>query len=447
MSKYRFAGHSASARWGRNTVARQRPSAFRSGLAAALILAGAACDPGFTRRFQQALFEEVVFGEYGSCGPIELAVLVPDCPVPGVCFTPACDNHNECYGICGVNKRECDEQFFRDLVAVCSRGLPLTDPLYSHCRYVAITYWTAVVAVGDAAFAATQEGVCGLPPDDGQADQMGSCCSVNAATTCRNGEFLDCPPGDLFIPEFSCEDIETLFGGCPIPPNDECAAAIQVCAGAAADADLGRCAGEPDKDRGGAVCSISSQDCVNGLACLPFDGDVYRCRVNTDNRLATTDGPPAAGDCAASGALSFQADVWYTLSAPCDGTLTIRMCDAMTYDAMLAVYASEGGVSGESGCACPADNESLLACNDDFCGFAATVSGVTIEDVIEGGCYLLRVGGWSADGTPATTHRGVSRLDIGFFCDNDMTLLEDSDDEQNGSLIEEELPAARRRSR
>lgn len=431
-----FQGWAALAEERTNSFAWRRRSVGRSGLAATLLLILVACDPGFAERFQQALFEEVVLGDYGSCGPIELAVLVPDCPVPGACFTPACDNHNECYGICGVSKRECDEQFFRDLVAVCSRGLSLTDPMYSHCRYVAITYWTAVVTVGDAAFAATQEGVCGLPPDDEPDDQMGACCSVNEGTTCQSGAFLDCPPEDLFVPEFSCEEIETLFGGCPIPPNDDCGAAIPVCGGAAADADLGRCAGEPDKDRGGAVCSISTQDCVNGLACLPFDGDVYRCRVNTDNRLATTDGPPAGGDCAASGALSFQSDVWYTIAAPCDGTMTIRMCDAITYDAMLAVYGGDEGAAGESSCACPADDDTLLACNDDFCGFAATVSGVTIENVIEGGCYLVRAGGWSSDGTPATTERGVSRLDIGIFC-GEVSAPASEPEEPEGALAPE----------
>jgi len=59
----------------------------------------------------------------------------------------------------------------------------------------------------------------------------------------------------------------------------------------------------------------------------------------------------------------------------------------------------------------------LLSCNDDFCGGFSSPSGVTALDVIEGGCYLIRVGGWSNDGIEADARRGTGRLDVGVLCE------------------------------
>jgi len=107
--------------------------------------------------------------------------------------------------------------------------------------------------------------------------------------------------------------------------------------------------------------------------------------------------------------------VWYEYIAPCDGTLTIRMCDAITYDAMLAVYSTN---TPDATCTCPTDDSLLLECNDDFCGSSSTVSGVTIEGVTTGACYTIRVGGWSGNGTETNTSRGISEIDIGVICNN-----------------------------
>jgi len=226
--------------------------------------------------------------------------------------------------------------------------------------------------------------------------------------------FIDCPAANVFIPQFTCTEIDALLGGCPVPAHDVCADRLPVCAEAAPADGLGICGGEVELERGGGVCDIAGQDCPNGRVCAPVAGDVIRCRVEADNRLATTDGPPAGGECETSGAESFQADVWYEYTVPCNGTLTIRMCEEITYDSMVAVYGTQ--LPGEA-CSCPTDNANLLECNDDYCSIAQSTSGITLERVVANACYLIRVGGWSVDGTFAHAQRARSTLDIGVVCD------------------------------
>ncbi len=393
-----------------------QPGVFQR-LAASLLavtFALVGCSPDFFTRLNINIQREVLIaGAASECGPIEVGVLVPDCPVLGACFTSACMGHNLCYGTCGIDRKTCDEQFFQDLIAVCNDGFSITDPGYTNCRYFALTYWAAVAQLGDEAFNVTQQGVCGMPPPPDV--QMGSCCAPGVPPVCASDmAFVDCPAADVFIPQFTCEEIDTLLGGCPVPANDTCADRLPICSDVAPTAGLGRCAGEVELERGGGVCDLSAQDCPNGQACLPVAGEVIRCRVQADNRLATSDGPAAGGACETSGVDSFQADVWYEYVPPCAGTLTIRMCEEITYDSMVAVYGTQ--VPAEA-CACPTDNANLLECNDDFCSIAQSTSGITLERVVGGACYLIRLGGWSRDGTFEDAQRARSTLDIGVICD------------------------------
>jgi len=93
--------------------------------------------------------------------------------------------------------------------------------------------------------------------------------------------------------------------------------------------------------------------------------------------------------------------------------MTIQMCQAGLYDAMLAVYGDE---SAGGSCPCPDNNDQLLICNDDYCGGFGTLSGLILPEVVGGACYTIRVGGWSLDGTEASSQRGRSELDIAVFC-------------------------------
>jgi hypothetical protein len=124
----------------------------------------------------------------------------------------------------------------------------------------------------------------------------------------------------------------------PFPPNDECADAIEV-----------------------------------------GPGDV----VNVNNDFGTTDGPLADGTCTSqiTGEDQFYQDVWYAYTATCDAEVTFSMCNAADFDVAMAVY---------EGCTCvPTDND-RLACSDNAPGCGETAE-VTV-DVVEGQCYLVRVG-------------------------------------------------------
>ena len=105
-----------------------------------------------------------------------------------------------------------------------------------------------------------------------------------------------------------------------------------------------------------------------------------------DTSQATTDGP-AHGSCAFDGQTYH--DIWYVYNAAADGEFTVSTCGQASYDTDLVVY---------DGCDCA--NLVLLGCNDDFSGCAGYTSQVTVG-VQQGGCYLIRVGGWN-DGDMGT---------------------------------------------
>jgi hypothetical protein len=245
---------------------------------------------------------------------------------------------------------------------------------------------------------------CEPPQPDCNENGVGDGCDLADGTSrdCNHNGVLD----ECDIRDGTSDDVN----GDGVPDecllNDDCRDAEVICEGITVDPDLGRCddsgVGPP-----GPICSVSQQDCFGGSTCIPWPGDSYRCTVETDNTGAWTGGPPAGGDCADSGPDSFQADVWFQVASPCrwHGELVISMCHtAVIYDAMLAVF---GDHSADP--LCPGDsNEHLLVCNDDGCYQMATLSTVRTQ-VLEGGVYLVRVGGWDGD-------QGQSELDIGFLC-------------------------------
>lgn len=245
--------------------------------------------------------------------------------------------------------------------------------------------------------------------------------------------------GEFFYPYHTCPG----NGGpleltaCPVPPNDVCdtdgdgtpdgaidlSAPGRPCFDLQPDPDVGICnnpnSGNPNTIPLGTTCSQQADDCYDNSACLPWlhesgvQLDSYRCLAFSDNRLATTDGPPAAGFCEGSGADSFQADVWFTIDAPCEGLMTIDLCNSIYgwYDSMLAVF----GDHSESPMCPGASNDDLLICDDDYCPCSGTTSGVQTQ-VFRGGTYLIRVGGWSDAGTAPDAGQSVVGLDIGFHC-------------------------------
>lgn len=106
------------------------------------------------------LFDAVPFEEAGTCGPTSaLADIIPDCPLPGVCFTAACANHDVCYSTCGTRQTSCDQVFFWDMIYTCDAG---TSDFFeqNRCYSLAWIYYQAVAGYGGLYFPSTQEAVC-----------------------------------------------------------------------------------------------------------------------------------------------------------------------------------------------------------------------------------------------------------------------------------------------
>ncbi len=108
---------------------------------------------------------------------------------------------------------------------------------------------------------------------------------------------------------------------------------------------------------------------------------------------ATTDGP-VHGGCMFDG--QTYNDIWFTYQASCSGELTVSTCNSAQYDTDLVVY---------DGCDCAQLSSSIAACNDDTSGCSTFTSTVTIP-VLDGNCYLIRVGGYQA------TSSGTGTLNI-----------------------------------
>jgi hypothetical protein len=125
----------------------------------------------------------------------------------------------------------------------------------------------------------------------------------------------------------------------PVPDNDECAEAIEI-----------------------------------------FDGSTPFSTIDANTSL-----PPLDPACERGFGLSFVADIWYTYEATQSGIITVSTCNAANFDTRLAMY--------EGDC----ENLQLIGCNDDGpgCGLTSTLETL----VTQGETYLIRVGGFSGEGT------------------------------------------------
>ena len=105
---------------------------------------------------------------------------------------------------------------------------------------------------------------------------------------------------------------------------------------------------------------------------------------------ATTDGPALPASCDDGNGLSFGQDVWFKHTTTCNGVLTVSTCGTATFNTRLAVY------SGGATFACPTDNTSFLACDDDAAGCAGGTSEVVLPALVTGTNLIIRVGGLGA---------------------------------------------------
>lgn len=370
-------------------------------------LLASACDPGFMSRFGAAFRDQVGTSAEGQmCGDgSDYAALIADCPFEGVCFTAACQAHDVCYNNCAGSRFECDRRFRSDLLDLCNEQFGFRDVGRRECLYFANLYWAFVDATGGEYYN------CDFVPTD---PRLGACCQAGSPATCVDvSDASGCGFQSVFVDGLTCAEVAATFGGCPAAFNDVCAERAVACQTQTPQPDAGVCATPDGADPALAdrLCSVTSQDCAFGHACLPYENTAYRCVVNGDNRLATSDGPEAGAVCGFAEENRLQGDIWYEYTAPCSGTLTVQMCNGTFYDAVLAIYPpDEGGA-----CVCPDKGELPLVCNDDACSPGGPAIAST--EVAEGACYVIRVAGYSLDQTEAGAARGISRLDIGVLCD------------------------------
>ncbi len=274
-----------------------------------------------------------------------------------------------------------------------------------------------------------------LGTNGGCGDVPVACCHRGArGSTCDQRTFNECSDvGSFGFPYSVCGTFE-----CPVPDNDLCTSdpsgvgppdtAAVVCSGDPKHPErgewrvwtgelgdrLGQCDDWPGEAGYGQVCNPQTQDCREPptASCMPYPGEAYECWFDGDNRLASTDGPVAGGACGDYNAM--QADVWHRITAPCRGRAVVTMCDGeWEYDGMLSVY---GDDTPDLQCpTLPDGNDDLLECNDEYCRGSFTVAGVH-WDAVEGAVYLLRQGGWSANGGLTDAAQGKAQFHVGFFC-------------------------------
>lgn len=108
-----------------------------------------------------------------------------------------------------------------------------------------------------------------------------------------------------------------------------------------------------------------------------------------DSTNGTLDGPehPTA-PCFSFGDDYVHNDIWFTYTSTLTGNMAFSTCNLAEFDTRVAIY--------NDGATCPLTDDDLLACNDDGSGCADFTSYV-IFPVVEGGTYIIRLGGY-ADG-------------------------------------------------
>lgn len=132
-------------------------------------------------------------------------------------------------------------------------------------------------------------------------------------------------------------------------------------------------------------CQIGPLNNICSAAIVITDGDTPFSTL-----YATTDGPVLTPcDPGPFGDDQVHFDVWYNYTAMCTGNVVVTTCNQANFDTRLASY---------SGCSCPVNPASVLACNDDdpasACGDDPDFHSTIVFPVSTGNCYKIRVGGF-----------------------------------------------------
>ena len=79
-------------------------------------------------------------------------------------FTPACNEHDDCYSTCGADKEMCDRALRDALLGACRRGIPNWRIIRADCELQARAFYQAVKRFGGTFYEAAQDDVCEWNP-------------------------------------------------------------------------------------------------------------------------------------------------------------------------------------------------------------------------------------------------------------------------------------------
>lgn len=140
------------------------------------------------------------------------------------------------------------------------------------------------------------------------------------------------------------------------------------------------------KSEGRAYCfrDLENDGCGSLFTTIPelFEG------LNPFSNIGATGGGSGTGCTGAN----LQSDVFFTYTAPCNGSVTVSTCSLADFDTIIAAYQGCGYTPPFFLC----NLSTLLACDDDGCGVIGGGSTITFNTTI-GQCYRIRVGGYNGD--------------------------------------------------
>jgi hypothetical protein len=190
---------------------------------------------------------------FNGCGPESPAFFHDNGKFgPKVNVTPCCNNHDCCYGTCGIDKSVCDDTFLTCMQNFCDQGYPDNFLRHRQCMVEAQIFYELVSGpVGDYAYEAAQKEVC-------------YCC--------------DCPQCQKKCND-TCTDIQTdpkNCGDCGIvcPPGETCVTgkctcgAVVVCAAADTCCTANGVSACTDLQTDSANCGSCGNACPTGELCV-----------------------------------------------------------------------------------------------------------------------------------------------------------------------------------
>jgi Group XII secretory phospholipase A2 precursor (PLA2G12) len=97
------------------------------------------------------------FAAPDGCGSGSWGRFVPNNPTFGASFKPACDTHDTCYETLGNSKEDCDNQFYNNMVSICSTNYADSPKTFWVCKKVAGGYYKVVDRRGGEIYREAQE--------------------------------------------------------------------------------------------------------------------------------------------------------------------------------------------------------------------------------------------------------------------------------------------------